>query len=320
MRNMPKIAILLTLLSNILFSNINYTELYMKEGIDAVEKILSKKLQNKKYWDKQLANKNLANGYYQSLKYVLVCNKDMSNINIYDSNNNELYKSSVLLGELEGSKVKEGDLKTPIGAYKLLQKLNQVDPFYGPFALTTNYPNKFDKSLGKTGSGIWIHGVPFKQKRKPFTKGCIALTNENLESLKNKIKLKESVLIISDKKNTLTNNKQIASILSSIFIWRDAWKYGDFAKYLSFYSKEFKNSKGKGYQSFKNYKQRIFAKNEKKSIILKDINIIPYPNDLNKTMFKISMHENYRTKNYKFVGKKELFVELVNNKMKILFE
>jgi hypothetical protein len=32
------------------------------------------------------------------------------------------------------------------------------------------------------------------------------------------------------------------------------------------------------------------------------------------------MDEYYKTKTYKYIGKKELFIEIVNNKMKILTE
>jgi murein L,D-transpeptidase YafK len=321
MGNMFKNTILLILLSNFLFSNVNFVEIYKTKGIQEVEKLLSKKLQNKIYWDKQLQNKDVTNGYYESLKYILVCNKDLSHINLYDAtNNNHLYTSSVLVGEKQGAKHIEGDLKTPIGAYKLVQKLTKLDPFYGPFALSTNYPNKFDKSLGKTGHGIWIHGVPFEQKRKPFTKGCIALENNNLLTLNKQIALDKSILIIDDKNSTQTTQNQISTILSEIFIWRDAWKYGDFEKYISFYSQEFKKSDGKSYSNFKNYKQSIFQRKEKKKILFTNIDIIPYPNDLDKIMFEINMDEDYKTRNYKFKGKKHLYIELIDNRMQILFE
>ncbi|CAI6147276.1 MAG: hypothetical protein SPLUMA1_SPLUMAMAG1_01934 [uncultured Sulfurimonas sp.] len=57
-------------------------------------------------------------------------------------------------------KIREGDLRTPIGVYKLVKKLSKVDSFYGPLAFATSYPNSYDKYLGKNGSGIWIHGLP----------------------------------------------------------------------------------------------------------------------------------------------------------------
>ena len=142
---MLKKAIIALLLSQSLFSNTNYVDIYRQNGIKEVEKLLNQELKNKNYWQESLKNKNLSNGYYESLKYVLVCNKDLNNIKLFDAKaNKQIYNSPVLTGEKKGDKQNEGDLKTPIGVYKLLKKLDNVDTFYGPFALTTNYPNNYD--------------------------------------------------------------------------------------------------------------------------------------------------------------------------------
>ena len=71
---------------------------------------------------------------------------------------------------------------------------------------------------------------------------------------------------------------------------------------------------------FKQYKKRIFSKNEEKRIQFSNINIAPYPNSLNKQMNKVMMDEDYKTKFYTFIGKKELYIELKNNKIEILAE
>lgn len=71
---------------------------------------------------------------------------------------------------------------------------------------------------------------------------------------------------------------------------------------------------------FKSYKKRIFNKNESKKIKLYNIDISPYPNALNKKMFKVIMDEDYVSPAVKFFGKKELYIELVNGEVKILTE
>jgi murein L,D-transpeptidase YafK len=73
-------------------------------------------------------------------------------------------------------------------------------------------------------------------------------------------------------------------------------------------------------KQFKYYKERIFSKKEDKKIEFKNINIVPYPNSLNKQMFKVLMDEDYKTKYYTFNGRKELYIELKDNKIKILAE
>ena len=71
---------------------------------------------------------------------------------------------------------------------------------------------------------------------------------------------------------------------------------------------------------FSNYKKRIFSKGEEKKIVFSNINIFPYPNSLNKRMYKIAMDQLYISPSVNFDGKKELFLEIVNNEVKFLTE
>ncbi len=184
----------------------------------------------------------------------------------------------------------------------------------------TNYPNTFDKTLNKKGHGIWIHGMPLNEDREEYTKGCIALDNPRLQELDKSIDLNDSILLIADDTIKKASKDDISLILSSIFKWREAWKKSDIDEYIKFYSKSFKRHDGMGIKQFKNYKTRIFSKKEKKKIEFSNINIVPYPNSLNKQMYKIVMDEDYKTKFYTFVGKKELYIELKGDKIEILAE
>ncbi len=108
--------------------------------------------------------------------------------------------------------------------------------------------------------------------------------------------------------------------MSFIYQWKAAWKNSDIDTYLSFYSPEFKKKNGSNIDYFRDFKTRIFKRKEKKIIELKNINIIPYPNSLNKNMFKITMDERYKSPSVNFRGKKELYLEIVNNQIRILSE
>ena len=317
-----KYLILSFLIASSLYSNtIDLVELYRAKGIQAVEKELTNQLQTKNYWDLTLQKKDVSKGYYESIQYVMMCQKDLKDIRLYDTKlEKEEFNSDVFVGEVDGDKKVEGDLKTPIGAYKLTRKITNLDPFYGSLALVTNYPNNFDKSLGKTGHGIWIHGLPFNQERDDYTQGCIALDNEKIKTLDSKISLKKSILIVSEDKLEEVSKDDISIVLSNIFEWRDAWKESDIDAYLSFYNKDFKKSNGENLVKFANYKKRVFSKNEKKQIEFFNINIMPYPNDMNKKIYKVVMDELYKTRTYKFDGKKELYLEILNGKISILNE
>src|SRR5690606_32755049 len=67
------------------------------------------------------------------------------------------------MGKREGDKTVLGDHRTPEGIYFFVEKyegptLNFEE--YGIRAFPLDYPNFFDKVLGKTGSGIWLHSIP----------------------------------------------------------------------------------------------------------------------------------------------------------------
>lgn len=307
---------------NSLFAvSVDIVELYRLKGIKAVENEIARQLKTKGYWDYSLKNKNISHGYYESIQYLMICQKDLKDIKVYDTaTKTEFFNSDVFVGKAQGDKKIEGDLKTPIGAYSLTRRITNVDPFYGPLALTTNYPNVYDKSQGKTGHGIWIHGLPTNQERDDFTQGCIALDNTQITTLDKQINIENSVLVISEQELPEVSKHDMSIVLSSIFQWRDAWKYSDITTYLGFYHPNFKKSKTQDLASFSRYKKRLFQRGEKKTIDLYNINVIPYPNDLGKKLYKVSMDENYRTKNYHFNGKKELYLELINNKIFILAE
>jgi len=296
---------------------------YRKEGIKNIEKELDKKLASQSYWKAYLKNIDTSFGYFESYNNILVCDKSKSDLSFYKKDTNNTYKLAkeynAYTGKIKGDKKKEGDLRTPVGAYNLTKKITKVDSFYGPMAFVTSYPNLFDKYKGKTGQGIWIHGLPIDQERDSFTKGCIAINNKSLESLNENLDIDKTILIINEKKIQKKDLKEpLSKILSNLFAWRYAWIYNNLKDYLSYYSPEFKRFDGMKIDRFKKYKKRIFAKNEKKTILFSDINVIPYPGT--KDIFKITFKEKYRSNSFAFHGDKVLIVKLIDNSFNIITE
>lgn len=297
--------------------------MYRLEGINSVEKELENILKDIDYWKTYLQDKNVDFGYYEFKKYILVAQKKQSEISLFQKDGNDyklVVKNSVIVGENEGDKYTQGDKKTPEGAYELVEKKSDVDKFYGPFALVTSYPNIFDRSLNKDGSGIWIHGMPYDTDREKFTKGCIALDNTELEKLEKKLQIDKTILLTASNELKKVTKEEISLIMSSIFKWKDAWRSSDIDAYLAFYSKDFKRADKSGFALFSEQKKSIFAKNEQKTIKLTNIDVSPYPNSIGKNMFKVLMDEEYSSPAVKFTGKKELFLEIADNQIKILSE
>ena len=96
----------------------------------------------------------------------------------------EHYVSS---GSAGFGKRREGDRKTPLGLYRIVDAHEDgaLPELYGAGALVLDYPNALDRHLGRTGSGIWLHGVPRERRsRAPHSsEGCVTMSNEHLRAL-----------------------------------------------------------------------------------------------------------------------------------------
>ncbi|WP_294965750.1 L,D-transpeptidase family protein [Sulfurimonas sp.] len=321
---MKIVFLLLVTLS--LYSNDVLTN-YRMNGINAIEKQMDFDLTKAQYWSEHIKDIDTTFGYLESNPNILTCNKENSTLNLYvkDTNNSYGFQNeySAFTGKIKGDKVKEGDLKTPVGIYQITKKLtkeNKLDSFYGPLAFVTSYPNTYDKYRGKNGHGIWIHGLPTEQKRDEFTKGCIAINNSNIEGLNEIIDIDNTLLIINtDEVKKGISKETLATLLSQLYSWRYSWLFDDINGYLAFYSSDFVRSDGMKFDRFKKYKTRVFKKIEKKTIIFNSINVIPYPNTDN--IYQITFKELYKSDTFKFSGDKTLVVKLDETKsMKILTE
>jgi len=316
----------LALISLSLFASDVLTN-YRLNGIESIEKHMDLELTSKVYWNDHLSKSDNTFGYIESYKNILTCNKDLSTLALYTKDTNNTYalkkKYNAFTGKEKGDKIKEGDLKTPIGVYNITKKLtkeNKLNSFYGPLAFVTSYPNEYDKYRGKNGHGIWIHGLPTEQERDEFTQGCIAIDNPSIETLSENIDVHNTLLIInSDEVKQDVSREVLTSVLSELYSWRYSWLYDDIDAYLNFYSKDFIRFDGMDFDKFKTYKTRVFKKIEKKTIIFKDINVVPYPDTNN--IYQITFYEYYKSDTFEFSGEKTLIVRLdKSNKMKILTE
>lgn len=315
-------AFFILLLTTFMYAN-DLVQVYLTQGLDAVVQELEKRSMTKEYWQNLIADKNVTLGYYQNLDTLLVANKQKKSLRIYTmQNENPMFVSSydVIVGK-DGDKQKEGDLKTPLGVYKIVKKFAPADQFYGPLAYSLSYPNTLDKVEGKNGYGIWIHGSPMDgSKRDPMSKGCIVMQNDILLSIEKVINPTKATILVGQDSIFKTNSDEISSILAQFFTWRQSWQESNLERYLDFYSQDFKRYDGLDKDGFSKMKRYIFSQKDDKTIEFKNINISPYPNEENKKLFRIGFYEIYKTKRHQFQGNKELFIELKNDKMFILAE
>jgi murein L,D-transpeptidase YafK len=103
------------------------------------------------------------------------------------------------IGRNAGDKGDAGDLRTPEGRFWITGMLSgeAKGKMYGPLVFTLNYPRPGDAAEGKTGQGIWIHGVE-AGKLPTWTHGCLSLANEDIMALSAYADVGIPVVILSD--------------------------------------------------------------------------------------------------------------------------
>ncbi len=162
-------------------------------------------------------------------KHLILVSLQESRLFLYERNTNgemiQVADYYVTMGRKGSGKQKEGDLRTPIGVYHMVDLLpgSTLPDLYGVGALPLNYPNEWDKKNGKTGSGIWLHGVPSDTYIRPpkASRGCVVLNNGAMEKLMSQYDLPFSTpVVIADQKASVfgfVENKQ--RILTDVKAW-----------------------------------------------------------------------------------------------------
>jgi murein L,D-transpeptidase YafK len=184
------------------------------------------------------------------------------------------------IGGNMGQKWERGDLKTPEGFYWIVDQKEypNLAPIYGKRAFILNYPNDEDVAVGRTGNGIWIHGVE-RGKTPDKTHGCLALDNGDIIELGKYIGPGTPILITDHtedpepqialyfKYDLLAHKTSSFSYLYRMkmkeaiqFVekWRLAWESRDLEAYAGMYSAAF-SQQGMDFAQWKEYKRGVFA-------------------------------------------------------------
>ena len=124
------------------------------------------------------------------IPFILYADLPASRLHLFAQQHGALVGLSdyyITMGRAGSGKEREGDLKTPVGVYRIDGYIpgGQLHARYGAGALTTNYPNSLDRFLNRTGHGIWLHGTePGWINRGPrASEGCLTLSNSDFEQL-----------------------------------------------------------------------------------------------------------------------------------------
>jgi murein L,D-transpeptidase YafK len=205
-------------------------------------------------------------------------------------------------------KLREGDRKTPLGVYHVTgnlprDQLSRVygtqSELYGDGAFPINYPNEWDRRLGRNGHGIWLHGVPFDTYSRPprASDGCVALTNEDLLTISKHVQVGLTPVIISQdvewvEPGSVQSTRDM--LKQSIESWRRDWESRDTERYLRHYSAKF----AAGKQDFSAWAQQKRSVNAGKSWIKVKVDgasMFLYPG--NENLAVVTFDQDYASSN-----------------------
>ncbi|MEL7298131.1 MAG: L,D-transpeptidase family protein [Pseudomonadota bacterium] len=152
----------------------------------------------------------------------------------------------VSLGSAGVDKRRRGDQRTPLGVYWIVEELDSLalPDRYGIRVFPLDYPNALDRQQGRTGDGIWLHGIdPDNNIRPPRdTDGCIALVNERILSLGSVLTPGETPVIVtrelSWRKPTSTSDT-LVDLTQSLLRWRDALQEQNADAYFALFSPDY---------------------------------------------------------------------------------
>ena len=207
-------------------------------------------------------------------------------------------------------KEREGDRRTPLGVYFFTGRLsNSLPDKYGPVAFPVDYPNAWDRRHGRTGAGIWLHGVSSDTFSRPplDSDGCIAMSNVDLLKIAPLLEPGSTPVIIGENVPWLSEAEaanQRARVQQSIESWRSDWQSGQGERYLAHYSTDFRG-RGMNHSQWVAYKKQVTSNKAFIEVGISDLSIYGYPDEQN--LIEVSFEQEYRSDRFASHARKQQY-------------
>ena len=217
--------------------------------------------------------------------------------------------ASISIGKEGFGKQVEGDRKTPVGIYQITSFLRdeQLDDYYGVGAYPLNYPNTWDRLSGRTGHGIWLHGLPKGIETRPLldSKGCVIVDNLTLQKFADFIETGDTLFVLSESLDWLEPGtiQPSADILEAAENWKSDWQNNNISEYLANYHLNFNDSK-RNLKQWKTYKTRVNGLKTYIRIALSEMSVFAYPGEENLVVMRF--YQKYESSNFNWRGWKHL--------------
>jgi murein L,D-transpeptidase YafK len=228
------------------------------------------------------------------------------------------------LGKNGIDKLREGDRKTPIGVYFVTSMIpgKRLPDLYGWGALPISYPNEWDRLAGKTGYGIWLHGVPADTyARAPWASdGCIALANTDIEALASRVEPDATPVVIAERAEWLAPQawrEQREAFQRWFDAWRADWESRDTERYLANYARSFR-SDGMDLAAWSVHKRRVNAAKAWIKVRLGDVSVLRSPGK--QDLMVVTFQQDYRSSSFDQRSRKRQYWVMEDGRWKIAYE
>ena len=230
----------------------------------------------------------------------------------------------VTLGKRGIEKAREGDQKTPVGVYHVTGNLprQKLSDFYGAGAYPINYPNEWDRRLGRNGYGIWLHGTPPDTYSRPprASDGCLVLANPDLLSVGRHLQVGTTPVIIAGEiewADARTLEAERAALAGALERWRADWQSRDTERYLEHYSPAFRSG-AQDLAAWKAHKRGVNAAKRWIRVNLTQVSMLRYPNQVDFVV--VSFEQDYRSSNLSNTLRKRQYWQKEDGRWRIVYE
>ncbi|MGM0593402.1 MAG: L,D-transpeptidase Cds6 family protein [Pseudomonadota bacterium] len=239
-----------------------------------------------------------------------------------------LHDFYVSTGKLRGNKRISGDLRTPEGVYFITRHIpgDKLPDLYGIGAYPMNYPNEWDRKLGKTGYGIWLHGTETAFYSRPplDSEGCVVMPNMDLQNVSRYLEPGETPIVVTEQVQWLERPQWRSlrrEVHEAVERWRSDWASSDVERYLAHYADGFWSGK-QDLQAWKARKRRIARWKSWQKVDLSGLSLFAYPEAASdgRQMVVANFSQHYDSNNFESRIDKRLYLVKEAGQWKVLYE
>ncbi len=260
--------------------------------------------------------------------YAMALDIDRSRLYIFENRAGQLVRIAdfyATVGKEGSGKSKEGDQRTPIGAYFLQPAIpkQKLSDFYGAGAYPLDYPNDFDRRLNRSGYGIWLHGVGSDTfARAPrASDGCIVVSNPDLRAIERYIVPGRTPIVVAqsiDWVDRIQGQRQSQTVLASFERWRADMQSLELNRYFDHYGTTF-SAEGLDLKGWEAQRRQLFARTDWAKVEVSNLSALQYPGTRDVALITFDQH--YKSSKFNSqLKKRQLWQLAADGRWKIIFE